>query len=56
MVKNPASKDITTVQEIINGNTATLNVSSIKPGFEGTVIMVLENNQWKLESESWKQQ
>jgi|SRR3989344_3475932 len=56
MAKNPASKDITTVQETISGNIATLNVSSTKPGFKGTVTMVLENNQWKLELESWKQQ
>lgn len=56
MAKNPASKDITTIQESISGNTATLNVSSTKPGFKGTITLVLENDKWKLELESWKQQ
>ena len=56
LAKNPSSSEITNVQENINGHTATLNISSSKPGFKGTATFVLENGQWKLELESWKQQ
>lgn len=56
LAKNPSSSEITNVQEIINGNTAALSVSSSKPGLKGTATFVLENSQWKLELESWKQQ
>jgi hypothetical protein len=52
---SPSSKEITTIEETISGNTATLNVQSTKPGLKGTVTLVLEDNQWKLELESWKQ-
>jgi len=52
---SPSSTEITTIQEIINGNTATLNVQSTKPGLIGTVTLVLEDNQWKLWLEDWKQ-
>lgn len=51
---SPSSKEITIIQETINGNIATLNVQTTKPGLEGTVTLVLENNIWKLELESWK--
>ena len=50
----PPAQEITTIQENINGSTATLTVSSTKPNTAGTVTMVLENGQWKMEKESWK--
>lgn len=54
---SPKSNEITTVQETIIGNIATLNISTTKPGLTGKITMVLENNQWKLQgSESWTQQ
>ncbi len=56
LAKGPSSSEITTIQETINGNVATLNVQTTKPGLKGVVTLVLENNQWKLELESWKQQ
>ncbi len=49
----PSAQEITTIQESIDGSTATLNVSSTKPNSVGTVTMVLENGQWKMEKESW---
>ena len=53
--KNPLSSEITTIQETINGNTATLNVQTTKSGLTGVVTLVLEGDQWKLKLESWKQ-
>ncbi len=55
LAKGPLSSEITTIQETINGNTATLNVQTTKPGLTGVITLVLEDNLWKLELESWKQ-
>ncbi len=48
------AKDITNIQETVNGNKATLNVSTNKPKQKGTVTFVLEEGIWKLEKESWE--
>jgi hypothetical protein len=56
IAKNPPSSEITYIQEVINGGSATLKVSSNKSGFRGTVVMILENEQWKIEKESWAQE
>lgn len=45
---------ITNVQETIKDNAATLNITTIKPEVTGIVSMVLEDNVWKIDSESWK--
>ncbi len=55
LAKGPLSSEITTIQETINGNTATLNVQTTKPGLTGVITLVLEDNLWKLELESWEQ-
>jgi hypothetical protein len=55
MAKGPLSSDITTIQETTNGNTATLNVQTSKSGLVGVITLVLQDNQWKLQLESWKQ-
>ena len=54
LAKGPSSKEITAIQEIVSGDTATLNVKTTRPGMTGTITLVLENNQWKLEEETWK--
>lgn len=55
MAKGPLSSEITTIQETTSGNTATLNIRTTKAGLTGAITLVLENNQWKLQLESWKQ-
>jgi hypothetical protein len=52
---SPSSKEITVTAEKMNGTTATLNISSTRPGVTAVVTLVLEDGQWKLEQESWKQ-
>lgn|SRR3989344_2459402 len=52
---NPTLSEITTIQATTNGNNSTLKVSSTKPGTAGTVLMVYEDNEWKIDKESWKQ-
>ena len=47
-----SSKEIVTIQESINGSTAILSVTT-KSGLKLTVTLVLEDNQWKVESESF---
>lgn len=54
-VKDPLSSEITIIQETLNGNIATLNVQSTKPGLTGIITLVLEDGKWKLELESWEQ-
>ncbi len=44
--------EITVEDESVMGNTATLNVSV--SGDNGTVTLQKENNEWKIELESWK--
>ncbi len=56
MAVSPKSSSITTIQESVTGNTATLMVSTTNPKVTGTVNMVMENGQWKIEKEAWKQQ
>lgn len=57
MVKkgSPLVKDITTVEETISGNKVTLNVSTNNPKLNGIVKFVLEDEVWKMESESWEE-
>ena len=52
----PLVSEITTIQETVNGNTATLNIQTTKRGLTGVITLVLEDGTWKLESESWKQE
>ena len=52
---SPSLSDITTIQENINGTTATLDVQTNKSGLSGVITLVKENNQWKLDNESWDQ-
>lgn len=52
--KNPSSSDITTVEEIVIGNTATLNVKTKNSGETAVVNMVKEDGRWKIQLESWK--
>ncbi len=49
----PSSKEISGITETIDGNRVTLIVKSTKIGYSGRVTMILEDNQWKLENESW---
>jgi len=51
--KGPLSNEITTIEEIINGNTAILNVQTIKPELTGVINLTLEDGQWKLEGKHW---
>jgi hypothetical protein len=50
---SPTSKEINVTSERLDGNTATLSVTSVRPGISGTVVLVLQNGAWKLESEAW---
>lgn len=58
----PASREITSVNGIVTSpitasaatpTTANLKISTSKNSLEGTVILVLENGEWKLDSEAW---
>jgi hypothetical protein len=55
LAKGPLSSEITTIQQTINGNTATLKVKTTNPKLTGVVTLVLENNQWKYDDVAWSQ-
>lgn len=54
LVKMVPYKDIIIDKETINGDTATLELSSVKPGPKGTAKLILEDGQWKIDASSWK--
>ena len=50
----PGVKELTAITVATSGNAAVLTVGSTRPGMTGTVTMVNENGQWKLDNETWK--
>jgi len=46
-------EEITNISESIENDQATLNIGSIISDLKGTVILVREDDVWKLDSEGW---
>lgn len=54
LIKNmPKLNEIGEISSTIKGGVATLAISTIDLSKNGTIQIVLEDNEWKLESESW---
>jgi hypothetical protein len=49
----PSLEEITNISESIENDQATLNIGSIISDLKGTVILVREDDVWKLDSEGW---